>query len=142
MRIHRHLGSLALIASLGTLASCGDDSPTISKEDFLTKGNALCADLDAVLEEGGAALGNEPSEEEFAEFITGFAVPRIRDMFKAMRDLGIPEGDEDIVKSLFDDTEDVVDAIEADPSLMFSEVDPFDDTDRRAVEYGLTSCGD
>lgn len=141
------LASLAVGAV--AVAGCGGDDETssttaaISKEDFLTQGNQICAEGNKKFDEGLKQLqgegGNEPSEADIEQFATDSAVPIIQEQIDQLRALGIPSGDEDQVNAFLDSAQSDNDKLEADPSLLTSNL--FADTNKLAHQYGLTECG-
>jgi hypothetical protein len=141
---------LAAVLATGLIAAgCGDDDDddggeeSISKEDFVAQGNQICeegdAEIDAAAEE---TFGNaEPSQEEVDAFVNDSVVPGIQGQIDDLRDLGAPEGDEDELDGIYEDAEAALSDIEADPTLVQGDQDPFADVSQRLSDYGLTACG-
>jgi hypothetical protein len=131
----------ALALTLGLIVSgCGSDA--ISKDDFVTKANKICADGDTELATASEEVGDAPSEEDLEAFVTDTVVPNIQDQHDAIEDLGAPEGDEDAVDDMLSGLQDGIEAIEADPvGMLTADSDPFADANAAADELGLTDCG-
>lgn len=127
-----------VVAALG-LSGCGDDDSaagSIPKEEFLEAANAIC-------EEGAAEIEAAEAEAAFGpDFFIGTVIPSIRQQMADMRALGFPEGDEEAVGSIFDDTEAVLDTIEADAESVGSAPNPFAGLNERMDDYGLTVCAE
>ncbi|MGI9586478.1 MAG: hypothetical protein ACR2N7_12900 [Acidimicrobiia bacterium] len=160
-----------LLALTLVVAACGGDV-ALSKDEYIAQGNAICEDTKARLQaeflEAVADLPDGFSPEEFAEVLYGGFLDQytaaIEQQLVDVRALAAPEGDEDLLASLYDDVEEVLGAINqvadaaaaGDPSAieqLTASEDPghgglavvsaaFDDVDMRAIDYGLTVCGE
>jgi len=133
---------LGLVLATGLIAAgCGGDDDdggdALTKEEYLAQGNANCEAEDAKLNQAGPE-----SEAELPAFIEDTFVPNIQGQIDYLRD-GIPEGDEDQVNQILDETELALQDIKEDPSLAGpgATEDPFADPTRQLHQYGLTSCG-
>jgi hypothetical protein len=152
---------LAVIAALVALAlivaGCGDsdDSTTdstasLTKAEFVKQGNAVCAAGNKELDEGfedfaqerKLSQDKEPSKAEFEEVAEDVLIPGVSKQIQGLRALGTPEGDEGEADRLLTGAEEALEEIEADPSLISEEGDPFADVNKEAREYGLTTCGE
>ena len=123
------------------MAACGDSSKaaTISKAEFLTKGNAICATLNAHLADVGAGI---TTEEAAVAYLGDEFVPGLTDTVNQIRALGFPKGDEALLGGLMDDTDAVLADITADPTTFAAATeDPFADINAQLITYGLTVCG-
>jgi hypothetical protein len=127
--------------------------------------------LEAIILEFFADLPEESTPEEFAELFAGDFIDQftaaIEGQLADLRDLAAPEGDENLLAALYDDVEAVMDelnrladdAAAGDPAAIErlaareTDEDPshgslrvaatsFDEVDMRAIEYGLTVCGE
>lgn len=140
-----------LVLAVGALAGCGgsDDANSttiaaaISKEEFVTQGNQICADgneqFDDALDQLQADVGKRPSEADMEQFATESAVPIIQDQIDQLRALGVPAGEGDQVNEFLDSAQSNVDELENDPTLFTSNL--FAETNKLAGQYGLTECG-
>jgi hypothetical protein len=139
-----------LLATGLIAAGCGDDDDddgdggdVLTKQEFITQADALCTrEGQAVDEAERQQLGQNSSEAEAEEFITGTALPNIQGQIDGIRDLGAPEGEEDQVNAFLDEAQRALDAAEADPSLFAGEQgqDPFAKTRQLAMDLGLKKC--
>ena len=162
------LGLLLSFALVG--AACWGDV-ALSKDDYITQGNAICEDANAKFDAINLEFANLPeasNPEEFAEplvadFVDQFTAV-LEEQLADLRALAAPEGDEDLLAAIYDDLEAVLRAIPqlaaaaaaGDPAAieqLTSNEDQghaglravgtaFSDLDIRAGEYGLTVCGD
>ncbi len=152
MRSIRIAAASASLLALGAIAivGCGgnDDTSTttaaISKDDFITQGNQICAEgnkaFNAAAQE--AFSGGKPTDAEMSKFVDETVVPTVQGQIDDLRALGVPAGDEDQVNAILDAAQSGVDALEADPTLFSSgSGDPFAEANKLANDYGLTECG-
>jgi hypothetical protein len=148
----RRITPVALVLGLGlALAACGSDeedtdepdtpAESPSKEEFVAQANAICADMDAKVTEGQEALGDAPSEEDAEAFVVDVIVGEMRTTLTEIRELGFPEGDEEMLDGLMDETSEILDSIEDDPAAAMAGDDPFADINAQLNDYGLTTCG-
>ena len=134
------------------IAGCGgsdDSSSSLTKAEFVKKGNAICAAGNKEIEAGFEAFGKEhhlsenkpPSEAESKEVAETILIPAVSKQVEQIRALGPPD----------DEAEEVVDS--AEESLEEAEDDPvgfvegkggasFAETNKKARAYGLTVCGE
>jgi len=134
-------GILALMAAgCGGGDDGGEDAAPLSKADFTTQADKICADGNAELESEAEALGDEPTQEQIEGFAADVLVPNLQGQHDDIADLGVPEGDEDDVKAILDSLQEGIDAVEADPSLITSSDDPLAEASDLAGDYGLTEC--
>ncbi len=157
----RHSAFLAILVAVGFVAgACGSDE-ALTKAEYIEQGNAICAisnaQLDPIFEEFFADFPDEPTQQQLVEAFFGIAAgitPIIEAQLVDLRELAAPNEDEDTLELLFDDVEaeleeinqladDVAAGDQAAIDLIESEeFDPFADVNRRAVQYGLTVCGE
>lgn len=137
-----------------TLAACGDDdADALSEEEFLRRGNEICAEgnekFDAAFEAVFADLdeGEEPAPDDVAAAFSDELVPNIQAQIDGIGDLEPPEELADDVEKLLADAQTALDELaqlaEDDPSsLLRQEQDPFADVNEQAAAIGLTECAD
>ncbi len=155
-------GFLAVLASVVAIAlvaaGCGSSSDTteestseatLTKSEFLKKGNAICAAGNKEIEEGFEEFGKEnnlsenkePTEAQFEEISEMVLVPDVSKQLEGLRSLGTPEGDEGELDELLSNAEGTLEEVEEDPSVLSKE-DPFAEVNKEASAYGLTVCGE
>lgn len=153
----RLLALLAAGAAIALIAvGCGggsdntESTSSLSKAEFVKKGNAICAKGEKEIEEGVEKFAKEnnlsnkePSKAQLKELTNDVLIPIVRNQVDDIRALGIPSGDEQEVEAIFSGVEEATAEIEEDPSLL-NEVGagPFAKSNRLAREYGLTKCGE
>jgi hypothetical protein len=145
--MRRSLGA-TLIAALGfILVSCGG-SDRLSREEFLSQGNAICSEgntrIDAAAEEafGGLSQDERPSDEQLQGFFDTL-VPEIQGQLDAIGDLNPPEELEADVDNLLQVAQSSLDEIrDAGPQVLLTDRDPFAEANRLAGEVGLTACAE
>jgi hypothetical protein len=136
----------ALLLSLSLVAAgCGGDDEAdaaepLSKSEFVTQADKICADGNADLETEAEALGDEPSQEEIEAFATDTLVPNLQAQHDDLDALGAPEGDEDEVQAILDALQEGIDALESDPAAVTSSDDPLAEASELAGDYGLEEC--
>jgi uncharacterized protein (UPF0333 family) len=152
------IGGLACVAALSvvlTLAACGssDDSnssstASISKSEFLKKGNAACQQGNQQINAAGKQVfgtnGNHknPTQAEQTKFATDTLIPVVQKEIDQIKTLGAPKGDEAQVKAVVDAAQAALDKGKANPTaLIQSDSDPFAKANKLANDYGLTVCG-
>jgi hypothetical protein len=155
----RKIATIALMVVLGTvLVACGGDDSTsdagagtssstaISKAEFVTKANAICA---AGTREVAQALAdidpNTADPTEIADVLVSTVLPAIKSQIADLRELGYPEGGKDTLEGIYKDAEKAIDdavaQAKADPeAFVNSESDPFAPINQRLADYGLTTC--
>jgi hypothetical protein len=151
---NRTLGTCtAVVAIAFGAAGCGDDetstessstAASITKEEFLTQANEICAagnkEIDAGAQE--AFSGGKPSKADIEQFATETLLPSVESQVEEIRALGVPAGDEDQVNAILDAADQAVEETKADPTLAASESgDPFAEANKLANDYGLNECG-
>lgn len=137
----------AMVALAAALVACGDDDDaegagtsdaSISKDEYVAQANAICEAGQAELAAALAEITAETTEEEAA----GIIADAIRAQITELRALGYPEGDQETLESIYGDAEALLDEIEADPSIVTTNEDPFTEVNDRLASYGLTACAE
>jgi len=135
-----------LVIGALVVAGCGGDDDTsattasLSKEEFLAQGNAICAEGNKTIEAAGEDLGQQPSQADFEAFVNDSLAPAVQGQIDGINALGAPEGDEEQVTAITDAAQEGVDEIKADPGAITGNQDPFEEANKLAGEYGLTEC--
>lgn len=123
---------------------------SLTKAEFVKKGNAICARTEKEVTEGVEKFRKEhnfsetkpASEKQVAELAEGVLVPKVRKQIDELRALSIPSGDEEEVEAYFAAAEEALKETEADPSVFGQGgIGPFGKANKLAREYGLTVCG-
>lgn len=142
---------LAMVAAGGlAVGGCGDDGPDrLSREEFVTQGNAICAEgerrLDTLAEEAFAGFTEEnpPTEEDFQKFVEESAIPELERQFDELDELAPPEDLEDELDAALEEARAAADRARDDPSLLAAEEDTtFDRANELIAEAGLDACAE
>jgi hypothetical protein len=150
MKLNAILAVVVALALGGIAAGCGDDSDdsgdqALTKQEFLAKGNAICAAGDKEIETAfQKAIGNaKPTQAQLDSVVTDSLVPSVQGQIDGIRDLPAPEGDEDQIGQMLDEAELALQDVKENPSLATQEggQTPFAAVNKKLNEYGLTSCG-
>jgi len=119
-------------ASTTTIAS-------ITKAEFLAKGNAICTQGNQKLGAAQSALPNNPSHAQITAFVKSAFGPGIQSQIDEIRALGAPPGEHGTVTSILNVAQTDLSKIESNPALLASGP-PFVDFAKLAHSYGLTAC--
>ncbi|MSO42294.1 MAG: hypothetical protein EXQ70_10450 [Solirubrobacterales bacterium] len=156
--------AVCALAIGAVVAGCGSDddssdetsSDALTKSQFVSQADAICATGNKKLDQAASELGNNPSKGQIEAFASDDAVPTIQAEVDQIGALAAPEGDEDQVDAILTAAQDAVDEIDSDPGSLgggadtFAEanvqpqgaiVDGLQERPRLANEYGLTACG-
>ena len=140
----------ALLLSLTLItAGCGDDTrgdaetkaEPLTKAEFTTKANKICANGTAELQAAAEKLGQNPSKEEALSFVSDSLVPNIPAQHDDLAKLRPPEGDEAKVEDLLASLQQAIDSLEDDPKSMLAG-QPFAKANDLAESYGLEKCAE
>ncbi len=147
------LPAFALGVSLALTGCGGSDSnnakpsdsttsaaPAISTADFTEQANAVCASGNAEIQSAADALGDNPSQDEIEAFASDTLVPNIQGQHDDIEALGAPEGSDADVTAMLDSLQGGIDAVQADPSLINGDTNPFGEANDMAAALGLTDC--
>lgn len=115
------------------------DTTQPTKDEFLEEANAICAAGNAKVA-AAAERVDEADTAAFEAFVTDTLVPTVRDQVISVRLIGLPEAEAAEISIILDETDLVIDRVEADPSLLAGDGDPFAEVDQRLTDYGLTEC--
>ena len=155
-------GPIALIAAVvaaallvGGCGGGGDDSSgssSISKEEFITKADAICKESNKRMEKElflflrknrtGGSL-RKPSVAENEKFIVSVLIPNLEREIKELKELGVPEGDEEKIDAMIAALEEGLETAEDDTKTVAAGTSDivFGIASRLAGEYGLETCG-
>jgi hypothetical protein len=147
-----HRALLPTLAAVAFLAACGGDDGT-SKSDFLEEADAICAEgeerAEQIVSEGFRDPEN-PTGKEVVALIQDL-VPVQRETISDVRELDMPEGEEDEINSILDQAEaatakaaDIRDPQEALAIVQAADTpqDPFYEANQAAAEYGFDECAE
>jgi hypothetical protein len=145
---------VSVVAFALVAAGCGggSDEATLTKIEFLKKGNAICSAGGQEIKEGFAEFEKEegprentpPTEAQSKKASETILIPAVNRQIEGLRSLGTPEGDEGEVDEILTNAEEALETAEEDPVALIEEEgeSPFAKVNREAREYGLTVCGE
>ena len=147
--MRKKLAILMALLSLSTfLAACGDDEETLSKEEFIEQGDAICAEL-------SSATGDveDPEDEEdlarYLKELLGHAETAREDF----AELAPPEDGEEVHQELLDALDSTMSTVEGAiaaaedgdtvtvEDLLSQAEEEGAAADAAAQEYGFEECG-
>ena len=137
----------ALLLSL--TAGCGDDTrgdaetkaEPLTKAEFTTKANKICADGSAELQAAAEKLDKIRTKKEALSLVSGSVVPIIQAQHDDLAKLRPPEGDEAKVEDLLASLQQAIDSVKDNPKSLFTG-EPFAEANDLATSYGLEKCAE
>jgi hypothetical protein len=129
-------------SSNGSSSSSSTPSGTaLSKDEFISKADQICAEGDAQIDKGGQAFAGTKGGK-VDELVNTVIAPGLRNEIDQLRKLTPPEGDQAAVKDFLDTLERGVDQMEADPTQLAggAALDTIIKARGLALAYGMSSC--
>ena len=152
---------IALLAALAAIsmivAGCGgsddstDSTSSLTKAEFVKKGNAICAEGNKEIDAGFEEFAKEnnlpenkrPSQAQLTEAVEEVVLPAVEGQVESIRDLGLPSEGGEEADEILTAAEEAIEQGEEDPASLASEkADPFAKANKLAREYGLAKCGE
>jgi len=132
--------ALAVLAAL-LAGGCSTDYEGGDKDEFLSRGNAICEASGATVKPALDELveGRLPTNSELRSFAGDVALPRLQERVDQLRQLDPPSADRDEVDDIIRAYQKGIDRISADPRQL-AEADPLLEAYAKAGAYGLTAC--
>ena len=161
--MHRRLLGVApigvLLIAAVTVAGCGSSSnsstttstvATISKAEFVAKGNAICAAgnktqeaaFNAFAKKTGLKENEQPSKAQQTEAVNTIVVPSVQTQINAVKNIGAPSGEEQQVASALETAEQELSKVKANPELAFGKESAFIVAGEKLHALGLTKCAE
>ena len=143
----RPVGVLLVSLAVLALGACGDDDDeTLSREQFVSQGNAICGRTHAAVETGAAQAfknpGLVPTAEETEAFVEDTYEPSIRKELDELGDLKPTDDEEGRVKDILDAGKEGITEVNDNPIIILSrEKNPMLEYRELAGAYGLEKCG-
>jgi hypothetical protein len=133
---------------MALVAGCGgddDSSASLTKAQFVRKGNAICAESEVerikAMEAAGSKFGPSESPADQQKKLLLASMPSYEKAVSGLDELGAPEGDEKKADAIIEAMEEAVEASKADPEeVLTSGVVPFKKANRLLEDYGLSKC--
>jgi hypothetical protein len=131
---------VAVMALTGVSGCGGSDDKTLSKREYIKRADAICAKDSKKLQAAGRKYGPKPTRKDLEQFVTDDFVPTIEDQLSRLRKLKAPKDDQDKLSKIYDEADQGVQTIKADPRRLIRG-DPFKKANQQATAYGLKVCG-
>jgi hypothetical protein len=143
-------GAGVLTAGL-LLAGCGgsDSGESISKEEFIAKADAICKQSNQRMEAAFTKFLKDnptltkPTDPRFQPLVGDVMVPSLKREIEELKELGVPDGDEEKVGAMISALEEGLETAEDNPEVVTgsSSDTVFGIASRIAGEYGAEVCG-
>jgi hypothetical protein len=135
------------VAGCGNSSSTTETTATISKAEFVAKGNAVCvkgekaqeAEVNAYVKKHGLE-NKKPSKAQEAELVEVVFAPNIQSQIDGVKALGAPSGEEQQVESALELSQQALGKVEANPELAFGKQDLFAAAGKQLHALGLKKC--
>jgi hypothetical protein len=142
--------AVVAVAGCGSSSDSTESTASLSKAEFLKKGNAICekgnesinSEFEEFSKENNLSETAEPPKEAQEEAVEQVLIPAISRQIEEVKALGTPEGDEGELAELLSAEEGVVEEAEENPLLLFETTTKQKEANKLATEYGLTVCGE
>jgi hypothetical protein len=146
--------AIAVIAAGCGSSSSEESTSSLTKAEFIKRGDAICAkankeneaEFEEFAKEHNLSKNKEPSEAVQEEVATTVLLPSVSKQLEDIRALGAPSGEEEQVDEILETVEGEVEEGEEEPSSLLGaeeeeEVSPFAEGNKMAREYGFKVCG-
>ena len=142
--------AVVAVAGCGSSSDSTESTASLSKAEFLKKGNAICkegnesinSEFEEFTKENNLSETAEPPKETQEEAVEQVLIPAISRQIEEVKALGTPEGDEGELAELISAEEGVVEEAEENPLLLFETTAKQKEANKLATNYGLTVCGE
>ena len=137
---------LAALGGLG-LVACGEGGgDPLTREAFVERGNAICAETSARIDEAAQNAFSEqrviPPADEIIAFAGETVAPQISNELDRLSELEPPELDSERVEQILEAGREGVDTVRQDATIILSSTDDgFAQYRDLASSYGLDECG-
>ena len=135
-----------LTALVLAFAGCGggDDTTSLTKAQYVKQANAICKkgeeERSALLQSATENVNREFNDAEKEKVVMTVFVPPYRQTIKKLEELPSPEGEEEAVEAITKAMEVAAKRVEADPLKGLEDISQFEEANKLASAYGLTSC--
>ena len=136
-----------VIAGCGSSSSTTSSTATITKAEFIAKGNAICAAghktqeaaFKAYTKKAGLKENQKATKAQQVEILQAVLLPSIQAQANAIKALGAPSGESQHVDAALEATQQALNKVKANPQILEKE-DPFHEAGQQLHELGLTRC--
>lgn len=135
------------VAGCGSSSTSTETTATITKAEFVAKGNAVCvkgekaqeAEINAYVKKHGLEK-QKPTKAQNAEIVETILVPNVQSQIDGVKALGAPSGEEQQVDSALELSQQTLEKVEADPELAFGKENVFAAAGKQLHALGLKEC--
>jgi hypothetical protein len=138
---------ISVLALAGIAAGCGggDDGDSLTKAEFVDQASKICLNINKETQKNLEAAaktqeGVPPSKNSEEQLVNNIVIPALQKQSEELKELGVPEGDEDQVEAITAELDSVIQSAEENPVGVAAEADPFLDVDQLMKDYGLEAC--
>lgn len=136
---------VAVLATVGVMASTGGGGDGISKAEFIREGNAICrTTIETLTEEGRETFSEAELKGTNAAgvpFVLGTYVPEFRAEVRKLRALGAPSGDEAQINTILKAIEVIIEEAKQEPDRIVHQTkNRYEKPQALATRYGLDEC--
>ncbi len=135
-----------ILAGFGAVACGGGGGDPLTRDEFIERGSAICAETTARIDEAAQTAFSErrviPPAEEIIAFAGETVAPQLDNELDRLSELEPPELDTDRVEQILEAGREGVDTVRQDATIVQSGVDDgFARYRELATDYGLENCG-
>lgn len=138
---------VAVVVLVGlALSACGSDEPRLTKEQYIERGNAICADASAKIESAAESRfseqGIQPPLPQVIDFALDTVAPTIQTELDRLSELRPPEVDDERVDDILEAGREGVETVQGDATIVINTNDDgFGRYQELSSSYGLQGCG-
>ncbi|MBK8293379.1 MAG: hypothetical protein IPK93_00860 [Solirubrobacterales bacterium] len=133
------IASMAVVViGCGSSDSSSSDAP--AKDEYIASADKICTDSDTEISAMGSQLDQNATQEDTLALVKSDLIPALQQRAKDLEALPRPAGDEDTLGTYTQSLNDAVSTLANDPESIFGGVNPFEESNKLATEYGLKAC--
>ncbi|HEY6145623.1 MAG TPA: hypothetical protein VIV13_05070 [Solirubrobacterales bacterium] len=141
------VAALVAAVSLAMLGCGSDDSAgSLTRAEYIKQGNAICKKGEEErLDKIGKALAKLDNSKELnnaakAKFVRTVALPPYEKQTENLKELGLPDGEEEEAEAVVEAMEGAARKVEDEPVAALTTGVPFEEANKAATDFGLKSC--
>ena len=122
-------------------ASADPSAPRPTRADFVTAANGLCDEFNQQMATISRTARRRRLPRRPRRRLSRQGAAGLRDMVVHIRALGFPTEDDAALRALFDDINEAIDRVQANPEKeLQASNDPFESVNQHLESYGLERC--
>jgi hypothetical protein len=141
----------AFVISLLVVTACssggGKSGPRLTKDQFITRGNAICANTTTQIQNGAKTVFpnvnqiGEQDADKIVKFTRGIVVPALQKEHDDLGSLNSPSADSSFIDKMLSDLQNGINDWHNDPTLTGTINDKsFTSFNAEASDFGLMTC--